>query len=957
MQADIEDTLRSRFGLASFRPGQKQAIQALLGGQDALVVMPTGAGKSLVYQLASLHLPGLTLVISPLIALMKDQVDQLTRQGIPATYINSSLSRPEQEARLAAMRAGAHRLIYVAPERLRSASFREALSRVAVSLLAVDEAHCISQWGHDFRPDYLHIGEARQALGGPLCAALTATATSRVQQDMVTELELSQPCRVVTGFNRPNIALEVKYTQGEAAKLGAVQALLGSVRDGAVIIYVGSRREAEQLAEFATEELGLTAGYYHAGAEPEHRARIQDGFISGRLRVVAATNAFGMGIDRPDVRMVLHYDIPGTLEAYYQEAGRAGRDGQPARAVLLYDPRDRALQEWFIAQEALTSKDLRLLFDVLARQGATSQQITLEAISQATAFPSVKAKLALQRLEQAGGLSRQGDEGVWMTVRPGTWNQRAAEAQIANQEEHRRYRQEQLAEMIAYAESSDCRRRILLDHFGDREPATAPVCCDNCQSAQNESQESGTIARLSRAERAALIILDTVQRLEWSVGRGTLAQLLKGSRASRMQQVGYDQNVYYGRLAVLRTGEIEGLIDQMLQLGHLKTVGGIRPVLMLTPQGKLALEHKAAIPLELSSHAAGSRSDSKRQNTRQTVQPSELAEASLIRRVVLLGESRDASHGPELCAALLSTDSNVRRLAASALGKLGDERAVVPLMRLLESEDKPQVRQYAVTALGRIGAESAREVLWRVRDDPAEQEYTRSAARAALRCIALRSANRQSRGKETQQARRQTERRTTIQAPGEAVTRFLTAFRPRALRGPWDCGWALGDHSAFSGGEWARSGAGELAYRLKYQGDRSALEQILRKVALLRQQHPELFAVDAIVPVPPSMSRDGEPVLEAARALGQQLDVPVLAALVKTRPTRPQKEMRTLAEKRANVAGAFAVQAPVGRERLLVVDDLYDSGETLAEATRVLKRAGAAAVCVFALSKTIHTDA
>lgn len=915
MQADIEDTLRSRFGLASFRPGQKQAIQALLGGQDALVVMPTGAGKSLVYQLASLHLPGLTLVISPLIALMKDQVDQLTRQGIPATYINSSLSRPEQEARLAAMRAGAHRLIYVAPERLRSASFREALSRVRVSLLAVDEAHCISQWGHDFRPDYLHIGEARQALGGPLCAALTATATSRVQQDMVTELELSQPCRVVTGFNRPNIALEVKYTQGEAAKLGAVQALLGSVRDGAVIIYVGSRREAEQLAEFATEELGLTAGYYHAGAEPEHRARIQDGFISGRLRVVAATNAFGMGIDRPDVRMVLHYDIPGTLEAYYQEAGRAGRDGQPARAVLLYDPRDRALQEWFIAQEALTSKDLRLLFDVLARQGATSQQITLEAVSQATAFPSVKAKLALQRLEQAGGLSRQGDEGVWMTVRPGTWNQRAAEAQIANQEEHRRYRQEQLAEMIAYAESSDCRRRILLDHFGDREPATAPVCCDNCQSAQNESQESGTIARLSRAERAALIILDTVQRLEWSVGRGTLAQLLKGSRASRMQQVGYDQNVYYGRLAVLRTGEIEGLIDQMLQLGHLKTVGGIRPVLMLTPQGKLALEHKVAIPLELSSHAE-SRPGRSRRETRDTAQTT----LDMFRQGLSIREISERRGLAET-----TIEGHIARAV---------QAGQIPLSDVVSS------------TVVRLVREAASKVGWEF-VTPIKQALPKTITYGEIRCVRadyLRT-NSSARGS------------AVPEALEDAVSHFLTAFHPRALRGPWDCGWALGDHSAFSGGEWARSGAGELAYRLKYQGDRSALEQILRKVALLRQQHPELFAVDAIVPVPPSMSRDGEPVLETARALGQQLDVPVLAALVKTRPTRPQKEMRTLAEKRANVAGAFAVQAPVGRERLLVVDDLYDSGETLAEATRVLKRAGAAAVCVFALSKTIHTDA
>ncbi len=325
--SDLAAALRTYFGFQTFRPGQEEAIGCLLAGQHTLVVMPTGAGKSLIYQLASLHHPGLTLVISPLIALMKDQVDGLTRRGIPATYVNSTLTADEQTRRLDALGRNAYRLVYVSPERLRNVAFGDALRRTTVGLLAVDEAHCISQWGHDFRPDYLHIAAARDALGQPLTAALTATATPQVQGDIIRLLGLPSVRNIVTGFNRPNLTFEVRYTAEPAAKLAALQELLSGLDGGAVIVYVGTRRDAEEVADFVREICWLRVESYHAGLDAETRTRVQNAFLNPRtrtdLQVVVATNAFGMGIDRPDVRLVAHFAMPGTLEAYYQEAGRA----------------------------------------------------------------------------------------------------------------------------------------------------------------------------------------------------------------------------------------------------------------------------------------------------------------------------------------------------------------------------------------------------------------------------------------------------------------------------------------------------------------------------------------------------------------------------------------------------------------------------------------------------------
>jgi len=275
--------------------------------------MPTGSGKSLIYQFAALHQPGVTLVISPLIALMHDQVDSLSRHRIPATYINSALTSAEQARRLQGLANGDYRLAYIAPERLRSVPFQQAISRITVGLLAVDEAHCISEWGHDFRPDYLNIAIFRTQIGNPVTAALTATATVQVQDEIVRLLGLQSAERIVTGFNRPNISLQVLYAREEVGKLQALRDLLKSAPGGGIIVYVGTRREAEETADFVRDIAGMECGHYHGGLDPEIRNRVQDEFISGRLPVVVATNAFGMGIDRADVRLVAHFSLPATL--------------------------------------------------------------------------------------------------------------------------------------------------------------------------------------------------------------------------------------------------------------------------------------------------------------------------------------------------------------------------------------------------------------------------------------------------------------------------------------------------------------------------------------------------------------------------------------------------------------------------------------------------------------------
>ena len=1039
-------SLHSYFGFDSFRAGQEEAIQSLLDNQHTLAIMPTGAGKSLIFQLAALQMEGITLVISPLIALMKDQVDALNRRGIPATFINSAISTAEQKERLTLISQGKYRLIYVAPERLRSVTFLQSLQILTLSLLAVDEAHCISEWGHDFRPDYLRIAEGRKQLGNPLTVALTATATPKVQSDIIRLLGLPDSTRcIVTGFNRPNLTFDVKYAADTETKFRALLELLNPHPNGAVLIYTGTRRDAEEVAEFVRTVCKLKAEHYHAGLLPEDRARIQESFISGSTPVICATNAFGMGIDRADVRQVIHYTLPGSLEAYYQEAGRAGRDGLPAKVVLLYDPQDRALQEFFIASSVVTPEESQHLYRAIGNMNSEIW-LTIDEFSRRTDLHQVKVKVGLAELERVGALEHLGDDGVRMLLRKGKWDSAAVEKAALRSKDHTKHRTDQLDHMVNFAETNACRRRVVLKHFGDNASPDAPVCCDNCESKKTLPETGGDVAQMDHAERGALIILDAARRLKVRVGRGKLAQILKGSQAQDILRFHYDRHIYYAKLAALKQNQIEEMIGQLVSLGYFKIIGGEYPVLGLTPKGESAIQQKASIelkmpqgfsfhtierkkaemqaggtigytaqliadglkpeqiahqrgltPMTIYGHCAKLIEAGKlnvdavipkdiQQKVEKAIQqvgstqylfpiksllPDEITyemircvasgyaitelsdtedntSANPIQHIVALGESKASCAVPELIAALKSEDGNARRLAASALGKIGDSQAVQPLMDLLATETKPQVRQYAVKALGNIGDARATDLLERIANDEGEQYYTRDSAKAALlRCRDNKSVEEENATPDTV---------TPDAQQPDRIASYLSCSHPRPLTGNWHAGFALDFHSSYSGADWNRSGIGDLTYRLKYQSDSSALPALIEHTRNLFNAHPEMNQFDIILPVPSSTHRNFNPVQEFCKALSSAFNKPMQTSITKTRQTKPQKEMHTPPQKRDNVAGAFAMNNDITGKQILLVDDLFDSGATLEEITRLLLKHKAAHVKVLTFTRTIHAN-
>lgn len=1045
---DLCSALHTYFGFSSFRAGQREAIEHALARRNALVVMPTGSGKSLCYQLPALLFDGLTLVISPLIALMKDQVDALTATNKRATFINSTLSVQEQKERLIRLARREYKIVYVAPERLRNADFLHALAKTRVELLAVDEAHCISQWGHDFRPDYQHIREFIPQIGQPPVLALTATATPDVQNDILKQLGLANAQRIVTGFNRPNLSFIVRYTPSVADKYRELQTPL---RDSC-IVYTGTRREAEEVAEFVNQVARLRAAYYHAGLDDEARSRAQDDFMRGRIPVIVATNAFGMGVDKPDIRAVIHFNLPSTVEAYYQEVGRAGRDGKPARGILLYSPEDRALQEWFIENDAPRVEQTLALYRALPR-GTT--RVSPFDLQRETGMNDTMLKLALHQLEMAGAVQRLGDErgAMWLRVENLTHvDLSASAAEVARLREVKRRK---LVQMIHYAETNHCRRRFILDYFGDHSAADAPECCDNHPS---ETVATPTRRAASEEEWIPLVILETVRTLKHPLGREKIAMIARGSQAQAIVSAGYNRHKFYGKLHHLTLREIGDVIEQLITRGYLKMIGGEYPVLALTPLGEQTLKTRAAIELDVRRHASTEKRAEKKavlkaggtiertlELARQGLDVAQIAKqrglsigtiyghlerlvadgriaperfieprvyaqivtamkqwdgewlADLkallpaeisydqIRLVVaaqkaqprqaetasgqtdarmgseknrahavwLLGESRSKEHLAALIAALDDEDGNIRRLAASALGKIEDARAVGSLIELL-SDAKPQVRQYAIKALGRIGHPAANEALTKIKDDPQEKDYNRTAARVALKQIALKSKHGNQVGKSTQDGE-------TCDEPlfEDAIQKFLSSPRPKLLRGPWALGYALDFNSQFVGARWTRTELGEWVYRFKYGGEQNVVQPLAARLAAFLKVHPEMRA-DVILPIPSTKKeRPYDPVPLLARTLGKAMGVSVNeTVLIKTRATELQKAMTNLVQKQANVRGAFAVTdaKPLRAKRVLLLDDFYDSGATLAEATRVVLAAGAAKVYVLVVTKTIHAD-
>ncbi len=361
----LKSLLKQYYGFTSFRPGQEEIINDILAGKNVIGVMPTGGGKSLCFQLPALMKDGVAIIISPLIALMKDQVDSLKNKNIPASFINSSISPAQIQETLNEVKNGKCKILYIAPERFYSREFTEQLKKIKVSLFAIDEAHCISEWGHDFRPSYVRLRYAIEMLGSPPVLALTATATPEVREDIKKQLEILDASCYITGFDRPNLryfALRCNDQEKQENILNYAQE-----NDGPGIIYMGTRKKVEDMVNFL-ESYGVAAYGYHAGMEAADRTKIQENFMLEKKKIIAATNAFGLGIDKTNIRFVIHFDLPGTLESYYQESGRAGRDGLSSDCILLYSPQDRFLREFFLSGENPSQKIIKEVYSVLKAQ-------------------------------------------------------------------------------------------------------------------------------------------------------------------------------------------------------------------------------------------------------------------------------------------------------------------------------------------------------------------------------------------------------------------------------------------------------------------------------------------------------------------------------------------------------------------------------------------------------------
>ncbi len=600
-----EQALRKFFGFDAFRLGQSRVITAILEKRDTLVVMPTSAGKSLCFQLPALLMEGITVVVSPLIALMKDQVDSLREKKIAATFINSSLSMREQSERLGELADGVYKLVYVAPERFRNNRFVETMGKIRIAFMAIDEAHCVSMWGHDFRPDYLRIGEALDRLGNPPVSAFTATATPEVRTDIDQFLRLRQPKRFVAGFERPNLELRVSILNKEKEKLARLSDLLERHKKG--IIYCATRKKVDAVAAYLAE-WDISHIAYHGGMDDEERVSAQEQFMQSHCDVAVATNAFGMGIDRADIRFVVHFQMPGSVEAYYQEAGRAGRDGFPAICEMFFGYRDREIQEFFI-EGSNPGRELQANVYNLLRGRADkdhtvriSLQDLTEELGRRTNGMAVSS--AISHLNRMRVIERFDIPGARIR---GTriLNPKLAAHDLPIDDEalaEKKNRDEnKLQALIDYGHASGCRQAWILRYFGETD-VTACRCCDNCQSQSPENMRTPNAEELVILQKA----LSGVARMSWRdgsvdwhprFGKNRIMEMLLGSKRAEILDKGLNRLTTYGLLKDEGSTYLKNLFLEMERAGFVVRTGGEYPMLTLTAFGESVMKGQSEIQM------------------------------------------------------------------------------------------------------------------------------------------------------------------------------------------------------------------------------------------------------------------------------------------------------------------------------------------------------------------------
>jgi ATP-dependent DNA helicase RecQ len=577
------DILQKSFGYDSFRPLQEQVLNSIYEGKDNLVIMPTGGGKSLCYQIPALVKDGVTFVISPLISLMKDQVDQLQELGIAATFLNSSLKTDELRERLIDIHSLEYKLVYIAPERLDSDHFKRLFAALGemgkIDLVAVDEAHCISQWGHDFRPSYKNIVHLRSAYSFPFLA-LTATATERVKKDIIQQLQLKDFQSFIGDFDRKNLYYK-SYEPSD--KLTAMASLLRNKKDQSGIIYCGTRKHVEKVTDFLIHNK-FKAGKYHAGLSDKTRKSVQEQFISDKIPIVVATNAFGMGIDKPNVRFVLHYDMPGSLEHYTQEAGRAGRDGEESECSLFFGGADISLQRFFMDGNNPPLELFQELIEKIKNESRSIRELSPRSLSSSSNGMAIST--ALNMLEGWGVINKND----YFENKTYEIAQNAPQIPFSELSNKREQSEAKLQDMLKYVETKDCKRNSIQKYFGFEK-----VSCEKCSSCV---ETKGANTHQEDVTHSAQTLLKGLASFPRPFGMSLTAAILSGSKSKNVMKWKADKWEAYNSLSGYSQSVLISLIKQLLKKGLIQRSTGEFPTISISEQGQKSIQENESIIIQ-----------------------------------------------------------------------------------------------------------------------------------------------------------------------------------------------------------------------------------------------------------------------------------------------------------------------------------------------------------------------